>query len=35
LREEYGTVEDYLVGAAGVAPADLVTLRERLTGPST
>ena len=35
LREEHGTVEDYLVGAAGISPADLTTLRERLTGPSS
>jgi protein-tyrosine phosphatase len=34
LHEEHGTVEDYLVGAAGVSPADLYTLRERLIGPS-
>jgi protein-tyrosine phosphatase len=31
LRKEYGTVGDYLVGAAGLSPADLTTLRERLT----
>ena len=35
LREEHGTVEDYLVGAAGVSPADLATLRERLTALSS
>jgi protein-tyrosine phosphatase len=35
LRLEHGTVEDYLVGAAGVSPADLITLRERLTAPSS
>jgi protein-tyrosine phosphatase len=33
-RERYGTVEDYLVGPAGVPPADLTALRERLTAPS-
>ncbi len=35
LREEHGTVEDYLLGAAEVSPADLISLRERLTAPST
>jgi protein-tyrosine phosphatase len=34
LREQHGTVEDYLVGAAGVSPADLASLRDRLTAPS-
>jgi protein-tyrosine phosphatase len=34
LRQEHGTVEDYLVDAAGISPADLTTLRERLTEPS-
>jgi protein-tyrosine phosphatase len=31
LREEYGTVEDYLDQAAGVSEADLASLRGRLT----
>jgi protein-tyrosine phosphatase len=31
LRKQHGTVENYLVDAAGVSPADLATLRERLT----
>ena len=35
LREEHGTVEDYLVGAAGVSQADLTALRGRLTAPSS
>jgi protein-tyrosine phosphatase len=35
LREEHGTVEDYLAGAAGVPAADLMTLRDRLTEPSS
>jgi protein-tyrosine phosphatase len=35
LRKEHGTVEDYLVGAAGVPAADLAALRERLTAPSS
>jgi protein-tyrosine phosphatase len=30
-RQEYGTIEDYLVEAAGVSRADLATVRERLT----
>jgi protein-tyrosine phosphatase len=34
LREEYGTVENYLDRAAGVSPAELATLRERLTAPA-
>jgi protein-tyrosine phosphatase len=34
LREEHGTVEDYVVGAAGVSPAELTALRDRLTAPS-
>ena len=34
LRDEYGTIEDYLVSAAGVTQTDLTTLRERLTVPS-
>lgn len=35
VREEHGTVGDYLVDAAGVPRADLTTLRERLTAPSS
>jgi protein-tyrosine phosphatase len=35
LRKEHGTVEDYLVGAAGVPAADLAALREGLTAPSS
>jgi protein-tyrosine phosphatase len=35
LRKEHGTVEDYLVVAAGVSPEDLVRLRDRLTAPSS
>jgi hypothetical protein len=34
LREKHGTVENYLVGAAGVTAADLTTLRDRLTPSS-
>ena len=34
LRQAHGTVEDYLVGAAGVSQADLTRLRGRLTAPS-
>ncbi len=35
VREKHGTVEDYLVGAAGVSRADLTTLRQTLTAPSS
>lgn len=35
MRKEHGTVEDYLVGAAGVSEEDLTTVRERLTAPSS
>ncbi len=31
LRQEHGTLENYLVGAAGVSPDELRTIRERLT----
>jgi protein-tyrosine phosphatase len=31
LREEHGSIEGYLVDAAGVSPAELATIRERLT----
>ena len=34
LHEEHGTVEDYLLGAAGVTAADLTTLRDRLAPSS-
>jgi protein-tyrosine phosphatase len=33
LREEHGTVDDYLVAAAGLSHADLTRLRRRLTAP--
>jgi protein-tyrosine phosphatase len=35
LREEYDTVENYLLVAAGVSSEDLVTIRDRLTAPSS
>jgi protein-tyrosine phosphatase len=31
LRDEYGSVESYLLSAAGMAPTDLATVRDRLT----
>jgi protein-tyrosine phosphatase len=34
LREEHGTVEDYLVEAAGLSLAEVTALRRRLTAPS-
>jgi hypothetical protein len=34
LREEHGTVENYLVGAAGLSLAEVAALRRRLTTPS-
>jgi protein-tyrosine phosphatase len=34
LREEHRTVEDYLVGPAGLSLAELTTLRRHLTAPS-
>jgi protein-tyrosine phosphatase len=34
VREEHGTVEDYLVEAAGLSPVELGALRWRLTAPS-
>jgi protein-tyrosine phosphatase len=34
LGDKHGTVEDYLVGAAGLSQADLTALRRRLTAPS-
>lgn len=34
LRESYGSVEDYLVGRAGVTPGTIEALRARLVAPA-
>jgi protein-tyrosine phosphatase len=34
LRDEHGSIDGYLIGAAGVSPAELAAIRERLTAPS-
>jgi hypothetical protein len=34
LDREYGGVEPYLTGRAGIGTADLQTLRERLVDPN-
>jgi len=34
LRDKHGTINDYLLGPAGLGEADLTVLRRRLTAPS-